>query len=77
MAPADEKLRNDAYRDMKNAYRLRSKIVHGDEKNIKNVEATWVLLSRHMRRLLEVLLTSRNNLMHMKPEESLLKIVLE
>lgn len=76
--PADEVARGNMFNQMKAAYDLRSKIVHGAKKNQKkhNEESTLAFLREVTIRLIKVLLTEKSDLLKIKPDKRINAIAL-
>lgn len=76
--PTDKDARRNMFNQMKRAYDLRSRIIHGAKKNPKkhNEESTLNFLSEVAIKLIKVLLTDRNDLLSTKPDKRINAIAL-
>lgn len=80
LAPDDLDKREEVYSQMKKAYNLRSKIVHGDERELEklrpSVEAIRIDLSKAVLDVAKTLLTSRRDLLDLSPGDRLKHVLL-
>lgn len=80
LAPVDLDKREEVYSQMKKAYNLRSKIVHGDERELEklrpSVEAIRIDLSKAVLDVAKTLLTSRRDLLDLSPSDRLKHVLL-
>lgn len=80
IAPNDLRQREEIYFQMKNAYNLRSKIVHGDERELSKLrpklEAIFAELSESVLSVVKILLTGQKELLNYSPGNRTRRILL-